>query len=210
VRAGVLGGTFDPPHLGHVALASAAALAFGLERVWMVPARVPPHKAAASANAYHRFAMTALCCRGSAVLAPHPVELRREGPSYTVDTLHEMVGRWGVPVLVMGSDTLADFPGWREPEGILQLACVGALARVGHPVDEVVEGLPEWLRQRVARVGPGEEPDLAPGRVYLGEGEVPEVSSTEARRALAAGGRAEGLLEPAVLEYVSRAGLYRR
>ena len=85
MRTGVLGGTFDPPHLGHVALASAAAQDFALERVWLVPARVPPHKAAASAGAYHRFAMTAPYY----VVADGKPRVNPEAVQFFIDWLYE-------------------------------------------------------------------------------------------------------------------------
>src|SRR5207247_1483550 len=90
LRVGVMGGTFDPVHLGHVAMAEAAAACAGLDRVLIVPAAVPPHRPAAGASAADRLAMCRLAAAGHPALEVSDIELRREGLSYTVDTLREL------------------------------------------------------------------------------------------------------------------------
>jgi nicotinate (nicotinamide) nucleotide adenylyltransferase len=210
VRVGLFGGTFDPPHRGHVELALTAARTFRLDRVWLVPARVPPHKHAAHADPFHRYAMTALCCDGKPLLAPHPAELLRDGPSYTVVTLAEMAAAAPRPLLLLGSDSLGEFPGWCEPQRILELASLGVLERAGHPMHEVVPALPAWLRERVVPVSGVENSPLEPGRVLAAPARLPDICSKEVRRRLVAGASVAGLVEPSVLEYMEKQGIYTR
>ena len=98
-RLGVLGGTFDPIHLGHLLLAEAARRLARLERVLFVPARVPPHKREVTAAPEHRYRMVELACAENPFFAASPVEMRREGPSYTIETLRILAGEHppGVP-----------------------------------------------------------------------------------------------------------------
>ena len=132
-RLGVFGGTFDPPHLGHLLLAECAREALALDRVVFVPARVPPHKAArgvSPADVRVRLLEAALAGTGFAVST---LELSRPGPSYTVDTLdlmklaHPGARLW----LLLGADSLKDLPTWRDPDGILARARLAVATRPG-------------------------------------------------------------------------------
>src|ERR1700681_3674519 len=131
MRVGVFGGTFDPVHVGHVAMADAAARRFELSRVLFVPARLSPHKTAPPTDARHRVAMLALALAGRPDWSISFAELDREGPSYTVDTLRALSARslqselW----LLMGTDTLAGLARWKDPEEIVRLARVAACIR---------------------------------------------------------------------------------
>src|SRR5262245_12095606 len=117
MRVGVFGGSFDPVHSGHVAMAEAAAMKFHLERLLFVPARLSPHKTAPPADARHRVAMLALAASGRPDWSISLAELEREAPSYTVETLRDLAARslheelW----VLMGTDALAGFSRWKEP-----------------------------------------------------------------------------------------------
>ncbi len=133
-RLGVFGGTFDPPHLGHLALAEWACDALGLTRVLFVPAARPPHKPAGALSASrHRVAMVRLAVRGNPRFAVSTLELEREGPSYTVDTLRAL--RAAHPrarlYLIVGADTLADIPHWHEADRVRRLATLAVAGRPG-------------------------------------------------------------------------------
>jgi nicotinate-nucleotide adenylyltransferase len=136
-RIGLLGGTFDPPHVAHLVLAEAARRDLSLDELWFVPARVPPHKAPDGVSpAPVRLALLRRALRGLAGFRIETIELRRRGPSYTVDTLealHERRPRveWW---LVVGADMLADLPHWRNPRRVLELAGVAAAPRPGTPL----------------------------------------------------------------------------
>ncbi len=124
-RIGIFGGTFDPPHLGHLAAAEWARDQLCLDRVVFVPAGTPPHKRdRARSAAEARLAMTRLAVRGQPGFVVSDLETRRRGPSFTVDTLRALAARdprarW---YLIVGEDNLAEFASWREPEAILELA----------------------------------------------------------------------------------------
>ncbi|MHC4251534.1 MAG: nicotinate-nucleotide adenylyltransferase [Planctomycetota bacterium] len=209
-RVGVLGGTFDPVHVGHVAAAEGAAGVLGLARVVLVPAGAPPHKLALPrAGAADRLAMARLAVAGRPGLGVSDVETRREGPSYTVDTVRELatelaaelVTESGAGVrlfLLLGTDALRDLPTWRDVEGIFRVAEPVAVERPGEPEidwDALARSLPQQVVRR-ARAN----------FVRLERGV--DVSSTEIRRLLAAGEPMSRLLAPEVERYIRERGLY--
>lgn len=133
-RIGVFGGTFDPPHLAHLTLAEWAREELRLDRVIFIPAARPPHKqrrrVSASAT---RVAMTRLAVRGNPAFRVSTVEVRRRGPSFTIDTLRDLhrVHAGARLFLLLGEDSLREFDTWREPRGILQLARIAVAGRPG-------------------------------------------------------------------------------
>ena len=136
-RLGVFGGTFDPPHLGHLLLAECAREALALDAVVFVPARVPPHRAPkrpSPADVRVRLLRAALHGTGFRVST---LELVRPGPSYTVDTLDEMKNTHEALWLLLGADSLLDLPAWRDPDGILARARLAVAARPGFPTRKV-------------------------------------------------------------------------
>ena len=188
-RLGIFGGTFDPPHCGHLALAEWARVELSLDAVWFVPAGLPPHKRAGSATAArHRLAMTRLATRGNAAFKVSPLECRRRGPSYTVDTVRALAAaNPGARLhLLMGADTYASFGSWREPGAIAAAAAIVVALRPG-------AGRPRsGARSRVTWLA---NPGL-------------EVSSS-ALRARAARGRSLRYLVPdTVARYIARHRLY--
>jgi nicotinate-nucleotide adenylyltransferase len=133
-RVGILGGTFDPPHFGHLALAEWAREELRLDQVLFVPAGRPPHKRAAqTSSARQRLAMTRLAVRGNAAFAVSAIETRRRGPSFTADTVRALAAR--APRdrfhLLMGADMFATFDTWREPDAITQHAVLAVALRPG-------------------------------------------------------------------------------
>src|SRR6185369_1007777 len=133
-RLGLFGGTFDPPHVGHLALAEWARVRLDLDRVLFVPVGRAPHKPPGRlSGARHRLAMTRLAVRGNPAFEVSALELGVNAPSYTVDTLRRLralrpKGRW---FLLLGADSLDEFRTWHEPETILSLATVAVAARPG-------------------------------------------------------------------------------
>ncbi|MEX0907418.1 MAG: nicotinate-nucleotide adenylyltransferase [Gemmatimonadota bacterium] len=118
MKIGLFGGTFDPPHAGHLIVAQDALVALGLDGVLFVPAAIPPHKLGRSVSpAADRARMLELAIDGDARFGMDPIELRRSGPSFTIDTVRELMARepsarW---TLLIGADQYADFEAWREP-----------------------------------------------------------------------------------------------
>jgi nicotinate-nucleotide adenylyltransferase len=134
MRIGVFGGTFDPPHLGHLVVAQEVHHRLGLDRVLWVPAAIPPHKQDQQVTPGRlRLEMVRAAIAGDDRFEASDVELRREGPSWTVDTLRELVATRSVATLflIVGADQLAEFDTWREPQEIRRLATVVGFARSG-------------------------------------------------------------------------------
>ncbi len=148
MRIGILGGTFNPPHLGHLVCAQEAYVQLGLDRVLLMPASVPPHKPVEDdPGAAHRFELCRLAVDGDERFAVSDLELLREGPSYTVDTL-EMLNSQAPQDdlnLILGGDVAAGLPRWREPERVLELAGLAIAKRRG-TARESVETALEQLR----------------------------------------------------------------
>lgn len=202
MRIGIYGGTFDPPHLGHSSAAKAAAEALELDRLLLVPAKVPPHKRLSenSASPEQRLEMTRILADG---LLPQgraqadDLELAREGMSYTSDTLREMKARYPDDELwlLMGTDMFMTLQDWHEPEVILSLAGVAAFRRSGEDSPQAMEAQAARLREDFgARVRLVELPQIR------------EVSSTQVRQALAKGEAPEVPLP--VYGYILRDQLY--
>jgi len=195
MRIGVFGGTFDPVHNGHIQPVEAAAMKLQLRRVLFVPARVSPHKDARPTDARHRVAMLALALQGRSDWSIDLEELEREPPSYTVDTLRSIRRRhpsdelW----LLMGTDVLAGFARWREPEEILRIATVAAFHREPFDGERVV--MPDV-------------PGIADRSVVFDAGSV-RITATEIRNDLALGRPVGGRVPVPVAEYVTKQGLYR-
>ncbi|MDQ6894597.1 MAG: nicotinate-nucleotide adenylyltransferase [Acidobacteriota bacterium] len=195
MRVGVFGGTFDPVHGGHVAMAQASAARFGLDRLLFFPARQSPHKEAPATDAHHRVAMLALAIQGRPDWSISLSELEREGPSYTVDTLRELSARllhdelW----LLMGTDALAGLARWKQPSEIVRLARMAAFYR--EPYGEGSLVVPDV-------------PGIAQRLEVFDAGSV-RISATELRKDLARGVSAAGRVPPAVAEYITKQGLYR-
>ena len=195
MRVGVVGGTFDPIHVGHIAMAEGAADCAALERVLLVPAAEPPHRPPASAPAADRLAMTRLAAAGHPRLQASDIEVRRAGPSYTVDTLRELAREHPGDelYLVLGWDAAREIAAWREPGEIMRLARLVVVPRPGSPTPR-----PEDL--------PGAGID--PARTLLCEVVTPDVESRDIRRMIERGDRLDGLLEPGVEAYLRSRHLY--
>jgi nicotinate-nucleotide adenylyltransferase len=207
---GVLGGTFDPVHVAHLAVAEEARETLGLERILFVPAALPPHKVDRPVSpAHHRLAMVELAIAGNPAFAASRIELDRSGPSYTVDTLETLAGMGvvtragdaagtaGEPpelVLILSSEAFRDLRTWRRPERILELARLAVVPR---------DGYPDVGRAFLAEHFPGHE-DRA---VFLG-GPRLRLSASELRARAANGQSLRYLVPDAVAAYIGDHALY--
>ena len=142
-RLGVLGGTFDPPHLGHLIVARDAAAGLGLDRVFLVLAARPPHKRRVTAPPGLRLEMLEAASADDPVLVASDIEVRRAGTSYTVDTLRELRARYPEAelVLLIGVDQWRQLADWKDPQGIARLATVAVMAREGEDPAAVDPGV---------------------------------------------------------------------
>jgi nicotinate-nucleotide adenylyltransferase len=204
---GILGGTFNPPHLGHLALARHARVQLALERVLLMPAHGSPHKSGAEdPGPGHRLRMCGLLVADAPGVSVCALELTRGGPSYTVDTLQAIHAshRDVELTFILGADTASTLPAWREPGKLLELARFAIAARAGSARTEVLETF-ERLR-----AGSPAGPRLA-GVAALSFLEMPvmDVSSSTARGRAARGEPIDDLVGGAVAQYIAANGLYR-
>ena len=210
LRIGILGGTLDPIHLGHLAVARAAREALDLERVVIMPARVPPHRHdEPAASAFHRFAMAALCAMDHEWMTVSDDELRAAAPSFTAETLERWQARGWPPsqiFFITGADAFADIETWHRYPAVLDLAHFAVVSRPGVGVASLGARLPA-LRSRF--VDGGNRGKMS-GKtaIFLIEAATPNISSTDVRRRLASGATVSGLVCPAVEEHIARHHLY--
>jgi nicotinate-nucleotide adenylyltransferase len=209
-RIGVLGGTLDPIHCGHLAAATAARDAFDLPRVLVVPSHVPPHRPVQPvASPFHRFAMAALAVSGVPRVEACDDELRAAGPSYTADTLERLHARGFTPAdifFVTGADAFADIATWRRYPEVLDLAHFVVVSRPGYDIGALAERLPD-LRDRMRPAGAPARTDTGT-LIFLLQAPTPEVSSTIVRVRLRRGEGLAGLVPPLVETHIRQHRLY--
>ena len=197
MKLGVLGGTFDPMHLGHLAAAEAAIDCVDLDQVVFVPTGTPPHRPPAVASGEQRLEMCRLAADDDPRFAVSDIELRRTGPSYTLDTLLALRGAnpHAEMFLVLGWDAASQLRSWYRPDEVLALAPVIVVSRPGRAAPSVED---------VKTAG------LDPARVILCPRLTPSVSGSELRRDLAAGRPVTGRVPEAVERYISTHRIYGR
>ncbi len=215
-RVGVLGGTFDPVHRGHLAAARAAQQAVELDSVRFIPAARPPHRTdSPRASGYHRLEMLRLAV-AEEIHSDRAVrwevsdlELRRDGPSFTFDTL-EALHREGLTPLqvffIIGADAFAEIAAWHRYPDVLDSANFVAVARRGTTLQSLAQRLPA-LASRMTQLD--HAPDRGGLRVILIESDTPDVSSTDIRRRAAHGQSLTHLVPPIVAAYITQHSLYR-
>ena len=194
---GVLGGTFDPIHFGHLAIAEAARQELGCERILFVPARMPPHRPDRPiAAAGDRVAMVELAIAANPSFELSRLELDRDGPSYTVDTMRAIAATTAEPWFILSAEAFADFLDWHQPSRILEVSRLAVLPRDGHAppdLDSIRAALGAEAVERIAVIdGP---------RIRL--------SATEIRRRAARGRSVRYLVPDAVATYIEDHRLYR-
>lgn len=191
MRIGVMGGTFDPIHLGHLVAASEAAHRFALERVVFVPTGQPWQKSDRRVSSPEdRYLMTVIATAADDRFSVSRVDIDRAGPTYTVDTLRDIradLGEEHEYHFITGADALGEILSWREPEEVLRLAHLVGVTRPGHVLAD---------------------PGLAPGRVTLLEIPALAISSSDIRLRVARGEPIRYLVTPGVEAYIAKVGLY--
>ena len=200
---GILGGTFDPFHLGHLALARAARDALGLERLLVVPAAIPPHKLARPISPPDvRLALVEAGIAGEPRLDASRIELDRPGPSYTVDTVAALAraeraaGRTPDITVVLSAESFADLAAWREPARLLDLARIAIAPRAGHAPPDLAAFEAAFPGRR--------------DRIVVIDGPDVDVSASAIRRRAARGESVDGLVPPKVAALIRDDRLYRQ
>jgi nicotinate-nucleotide adenylyltransferase len=194
-RVGVMGGTFDPIHHGHLVAAEEARWQFGLDRVVFVPTGQPWQKAAGVSDAEDRYLMTVIATASNPAFSVSRLEIDSPGPTYTVDTLRRLRADLDPDVrlfFVTGADAVLQILTWKDPDEVLALAELIAATRPGHDLADLAEKVPA----AAGRVHPMRIPALA-------------ISSTEIRARVAAGAPIQYLVPEGVARYVEKRGLYR-
>jgi nicotinate-nucleotide adenylyltransferase len=209
-RLGLLGGTFDPIHLGHIETVLAAQRALALSPVLLVPARIPPHRQRGpSASTFHRFAMAALAACELEDVAVSDDELDAEGPSYTSLTLERMAQRGLEPgqiFFITGADAFAEIESWHRFPEVLDLAHFVVVSRPGVPSAAMRERLPALADRYCEPTRTGTVPSRP--SVFLIEASTPDVSSTDVRDRLRTGRSISGLVPRGVETHIHRHSLY--
>ena len=193
VQVGLLGGAFDPPHIGHIALAEAAARHFSVARLLVVVTGEAPHKGVPT-PAEARYELAEVAFGGRPGIEVSRRELDRPGPSYTADTVRWAAERFGEVVFIVGADEFASFLNWHRPNAILEAARLGVATRAGYQ-----RGVLDSVRSQLA----------LPERVEFFV--IPEirVSSSQVRERVARGTAIDDLVPPAVAERIAARRLYR-
>jgi nicotinate-nucleotide adenylyltransferase len=196
-----MGGTFDPIHIGHLAIAEAAREALDLRRVLFLPTGLPPHKPAAVAPVGDRVAMVGLAIAGNPAFVLSRIDADRDGPSYTADSVRLIAGaerdagREPDLVLIMSAETLAGLPDWHDPEKLLDGCRIAVVPRAGYPAPD-----PAWLEAHF----PGRA-----DRIVGLDGPRLEISSSQVRDLVVAGRSIRYLVPEAVEAYIADHGLYQ-
>ena len=208
MRVGLVGGTFDPIHRGHLDVAEAARAALNLERVWFLPAGLPSHRRPPVASPAQRFAMVALALAGYPHLGVSDADLHGNAPVYTDETLARWTRAHHIePVdlaFVTGADAFADIRTWRNYPHLLDKAHFAVVSRPGRPIASLAAALPE-LAPRM-RAMPGEIPPVP--SILLVDAATTDISSTAVRERVAAGQSIEEVVPDEVAAYIRQYDIY--
>ncbi len=221
-RIGIFGGTFDPPHLGHLLLAETIREQFGLDEVLFVPCNEPPHKSRADlTEAMHRYAMVVAATLHNPAFTASTIEVDRPGKSYSVDTVRQLREQFPDTALlfVAGLDSFLEIETWKDHEQLLELCDFVVVARPGSSFDRLRQVLPErfherlvdargrrrGIERRVEQIAPGSG---AGPRIYLSDAVYLAVSATEIRARVRAGWSIRYRVTPEVERYIRSHGLY--
>lgn len=199
---GILGGTFDPIHNGHLAAADAAQAALNLDAITLIPSHIPPHRQnPVGATSEQRYAMAAIAAAERPGWSASRIEIDRRGASYTYDTLvqlRETVSVGAQYFFILGADAFAEIATWSRYPAVLDLANFVVVSRPGITLDSLRERVPSAFNR----------PSSSDSRVILLEAATPDISATDIRRRVRAGQSLSGLVPDAVAEYISTHRLY--
>lgn len=197
-RIGVLGGTFNPPHNGHIVIADIAKREFDMGKVLFLPLGTPPHKEAdAVLSREQRFAMAELIVRERPWLELSTIELEREGYTYTIDTLRYLNANMKADIwYIIGADTLFELETWREHEKVFEMC---TFACVGRPGDDREKVLMQavYLEEKYGK------------KIYVSEGSGPDISSTDLRELIAHGASVRGLVPDSIAEFLENNNVFK-
>jgi nicotinate-nucleotide adenylyltransferase len=198
-KIGIMGGTFDPIHTGHLVTAEAVRVEYGLDRVLFIPAAKPPHKQHSQVEtALHRYIMTVMATYSNPHFYVSPIELERPGISYTIDTVLELIEQYGNHTefyFIIGADTVQELPTWKDIDHLLEICHFIAAARPGsaYTVEDIIKQFGVWGNERIHRLP---TPEL-------------DISSTDIRERVRQGRSITYIVPESVEKYIIKEGLYR-
>ncbi|HWR41176.1 MAG TPA: nicotinate-nucleotide adenylyltransferase [Patescibacteria group bacterium] len=198
-KIGIMGGTFDPIHIGHLVIAEAVCNEFQLDRVIFIPANIPPHKQGwRVTSTLHRYIMTISATYSNPNFFVSDMEMERPGPSYTIDTMETLAAKYypGAELyFILGADAVCDLPTWNHVDRLLELCWFVATTRPGcvSSIDAVIEQLGSRGREKILRLN---TPEL-------------EISSTDIRERIRKGRSIKYIVPESVARYIEKEGLYR-
>jgi nicotinate-nucleotide adenylyltransferase len=199
MKLGVLGGTFDPIHNGHVAAAAAAQDTLGLDTISLIPSHIPPHRHdPVGASSEQRFEMARLAAAEHPGWSASRIELDRDGLSYTYDTLVELGETRTQIFFITGADAFAEIATWSRYPAVLDLANFVVVSRPGITLDSLRARVPSAFRDRPS----------ASTRVILVDAHTPDISSTDIRRRVRAGQSLSGFVPDSVARFIAEHRLY--
>lgn len=211
---GILGGTFDPIHLGHTQSAQGVAKELGLTKILLIPAHIPPHKVSSElvphATAQQRATMVELACRQSSLFTCDTQELLREGQSYTVDTLKALRQKYPDQPLyfIVGMDSLMSFTLWHKYQEILSLCHLIVNTRPNYPIEQLNNETEELL-SRYQTTDISQLSGIKSGTIYFAQAQFFDVSSTQIRQELAQQQSCHRHLLPTISDFIHKNNLYR-
>ena len=208
-RIGILGGTFDPIHWGHLEAAFAAENALKLQRLLVITSHVPPHRGTPQASSYHRFAMAALAVAGRSGWRASDLELRLDSESYTADTLKRFHDRGYAPAelfFITGADAFGEIPHWKDFPLVLDYAHFVVVSRPGYPVSDLPHRLPQLASRMITP--PLDSLSHLDPMILLVDAPTSNVSATEVRDRRRRGETIAGLVPDPVRMHIEQHGLY--
>lgn len=197
-KIGIMGGTFDPIHIGHLVTAEAVRVEYGLEKVLFIPAGNPPHKQNLTVTqAFHRYMMTVMATYSNPYFSVLPIEVERQGPSYTIDTIKELIALYGEQTelyVITGADAIQDLPTWDRINELIELCHFVGATRPGciSSLDDLIKRFGAIGRKRIHRLA---TPEL-------------EISSTDIRERVRKGRSIKYIVPESVESYILKEGLY--
>ncbi|MFT5756122.1 MAG: nicotinate-nucleotide adenylyltransferase [Alteromonadaceae bacterium] len=209
-RIGIFGGTFDPIHLGHIHTAKQTALWLNLDKLFILPSHLPPHKTKTSANTQQRLNMVELVCRQDSSLTLDKRELNKNTPSYTVETLQEIKNEYPQAQLffIIGMDSLLTFSTWHKHQEILSLCHLVVNSRPSYTLDKKNIELTQLLANHQIN-HPDELQQQKAGGILIHDTKEWHISSTEIRKRIKNNLNCDDLLLKCVISYINKEELYR-
>lgn len=196
-KVGIMGGTFDPIHTGHLVVANEVLNFYGLDEIIFIPAGDPPHKKGTAANSFDRYVMTEIAVLSNDRFMVSDMEIKKEGKSYTLDTLTELTQKYPDAefYFITGTDAVIELPSWREPEKLLKLCKFVAVSRPGISMEDAWTKISEINKKYNSCIELFQAPML-------------QISSTDIRHRLMEGKSVKYLLPESVEQYIIKNNLY--